>query len=65
MVGDKSPLNMCIVFLHHCETLETLLPETEMSPNKDWEGDILLNAIISANCYVLNYEHILMTWSQD
>ena len=56
---------MCIVFLHRCETLETLLPETEMSPNKDWEGDILLNAIISANCYVLNYEHILMTWFQD
>ena len=56
---------MCIVFLRDCETLETLLPETEMSPNKDWEGDILLNAIMSTSCYVLDYEHISMTWSQD
>ena len=36
-----------LLILHFSETLEMLLPETEMSPNKDWEGDILANVI----CY--------------
>ena len=36
-----------LLILNFSETLEMLLPETEMSPNKDWEGDILANVI----CY--------------
>jgi len=48
-----------LLILHFSETVEMLLPETEMSPNKDWEGDILINIIVSLCC--LNYQHILIT----
>ena len=67
MVGDQ-PLEKYFYYIFHLyETVEMLLPETEISPNKDWEGDILLNVIYimsTVYCCGLNYQHISMMWYQ-
>lgn len=38
LIGTRFSVSVYFIF----ETIETLIPDAEISPNKDWEGDILV-----------------------
>ena len=38
----ETRFNVLLYFIS--ETIETLIPDAEINPNKDWEGDILIIA---------------------